>query len=137
MKHHVRILKKKCSIDSKNVVDGTAMSGKPDGIIASGRRSPKKPYFCFQEYKRFKNPDGDPAGQCLAAMLVAQEINEYKHPIYGCHVIGNAWYFMVLEGKIYSISTGHFATRDDIFDIFLILKSLKAIIIELTTESQS
>ncbi|OQY44821.1 MAG: hypothetical protein B6242_11805 [Anaerolineaceae bacterium 4572_78] len=113
------------------MVDGIEMSGKPDGMIASGFRLPEKPYFCFQEYKRFKDPEGDPAGQCLAPMLVAQEINEHKHPIYGCHVIGNVWYFMVLEGKSYTISMGHLATREDIFEIFCILKVLKEIITDL------
>jgi len=33
-------------------VEGTEMSGIPDGMIASGFRLPKKPYFCFQEYKK-------------------------------------------------------------------------------------
>jgi hypothetical protein len=28
------------------------LSGKVDGMIASGFRSPKKPFFCLQEYKR-------------------------------------------------------------------------------------
>lgn len=64
-------------------------SGKPDAVIASGEREPEKPYFCFQEYKRENDPEGDPAGQVLAAMLVAQEFNEHHHSIYGCYVKGN------------------------------------------------
>jgi len=33
-------------------VDGIAMNGVPDGMIATGYRQPKKPYFCFQEYQQ-------------------------------------------------------------------------------------
>ncbi len=113
------------------VVDDIELSGKPDGMIASGFREPEKPYFCFQEYKKDKDPHGDPAGQALAAMLVAQEINAYQHEIYGCYVVGDIWHFMVLHGKTYSISGSYAATRDDIVDIFIVLKRLKQIIIDL------
>ena len=41
-------------------------------MIATGFRSPKKPYFCLNEYKRGTDPDDDPKGQALIAMLVAQ-----------------------------------------------------------------
>ena len=113
------------------IVEGIELSGKPDGMVASGFREPEKPYFCFQEYKKEKEPEGDPAGQTLAAMLAAQEINEHKHPVYGCYVKGGLWYFMTLENKSYCISEGYLATRDDIFDIFRILKVLKQIITKL------
>jgi hypothetical protein len=102
-------------------------------MIASGFRLPEKPYFCFQEYKKEKDPEGDPAGQTLAAMLAAQEINEHRNPIYGCYIRGQMWFFMVLEEKKYCISVPYVATRDDIFDIFLILKALKQIVTELVT----
>jgi len=102
------------------MVEDIMLSGDPDGMIASGFREPEKPYFCFQEYKKEKDPDGDPAGQCLAPMLVAQEINEHSN-----------WFFMTLQGKEYCISNGYMATRDDIFDIFRILKTLKQIVIRL------
>ena len=113
------------------IVDGIELKGEPDGMVASGFREPKKPYFCFQEYKKFKDPNGDPVGQCLAAMLVAQELNETKHPVYGCYVIGYDWVFMVLQGKEYAMSTPFVAVREDIFDIFRILRVLKQIITEL------
>ncbi len=113
------------------VVEGIEMRGEPDEMIARGFREPKKPYFCFQEYKRHTDPDGDPAAQCLAAMLVAQSLNETEQPIYGCYVIGHSWVFMVLQGKVYAMSMPYLAVRDDIFDIFRILKALKQIITEL------
>ncbi|MDM8559028.1 hypothetical protein [Candidatus Parabeggiatoa sp. HSG14] len=117
-------------------VDGIELSGRPDGIIASGFRKPKKPYFCFQEYKKEKEPDGDPAAQALAAMLVAQEINEHKHPIYGCYVRGQFWFFMALQDVKYCISQPYTATRDDIFDIFRILKVLKNKVADLVEHKQ-
>ncbi len=113
------------------IVNSIEMGGVPDSIIASGFREPEKPYFCFQEYKKERDPLGDPAGQALAAMLVAQEINEHKHPIYGCYVVGDLWRFMILQGKTYAISKAYVATDDAIFDIFRVLKALKQIIIRL------
>ncbi|MDM8530704.1 hypothetical protein QUF63_05985 [Anaerolineales bacterium HSG25] len=110
-------------------VEGVEMGGKPDGMIATGYREPKKPYFCLQEYKREQDPNGDPAGQALAAMLVAQEINKHKFPIYGCYIRGRHWHFMTLQGKEYCLSDSYVATRSHIFDIFRILKTLKQIII--------
>ncbi len=115
-------------------VEGTELSGKPDGMVATGYRQPKKPYFCFQEYKKETDPNGDPAGQALAAMLVAQETNEHQFPIYGCYVRGRHWRFMALQNKEYAISDTYVATREDIFDILRILKVLKQMIIERVKE---
>ncbi len=107
--------------------------GKPDGIVSAGRREPETPYFAFQEYKKELDPNGDPAGQALAAMLVGQSLNDDPaKPIYGCYVNGRDWYFMVLLGKEYSISQDFSATTNDIFKIFATLKALKEIVTELT-----
>jgi hypothetical protein len=107
--------------------------GKPDGIVSAGRREPETPYFAFQEYKKELDPNGDPAGQTLAAMLVGQSLNDdVSKPIYGCYVNGRDWYFMVLLGKEYSISQDFSATTNDIFKIFATLKALKEIVTELT-----
>lgn len=73
-------------------------------------------------------------------MLVAQTLNPHQHPIYGCYVKGAVWYFLVLQDKQYMISNGYVATRDDLFDIFRVLKALKQIVIRLTgitTEPES
>ena len=113
------------------VVEGIEMGGNPDGLIASGWRSPKRPFFCLQEYKKQLDLKGDPAGQCLAAMLVAQELNDHQHPIYGCYVMGKYWNFMTLEAKDYCISESYIGTDDEIFDIFRILKVLKQTIVQL------
>ena len=108
------------------------LSGEPDGLVATGYWAPEIPIFAFSEYKRLLDPTGDPAGQSLAAMLVGQHLNEQPQPIYGCYIIGNAWRFLILEGKEYTISQDYSAVKDEIFDIFRILKALKQIIIKLT-----
>lgn len=111
------------------VVDGEAISGKPDGMIASGRMEPESPYFCLQEYKKNVDPNGDPFGQCLAAMLVAQELNAHEFPTYGVVVVGNNWTFMVLEEKEYSLSDSFSSMGEDIYHILRMLKSLKETVI--------
>ena len=108
------------------------LSGDPDGMVATGYWEPKTPLFAFTEYKRLLDPNGDPAGQTLAAMLVAQHLNEQPKPLYGCYVVGQSWRFMVLEGKEYIISRDYSALSDEIYDIFRVLKALKQIVIELT-----
>lgn len=107
------------------VVDGEELSGEPDAMIAWGRDEPEKPFFCFKEFKKEIDSSGDPMGQCLSAMLAAQEINEYRHHIYGIYVIGQNWHFMVLKGKEYAISTPYSATNDEIFAIYRQLLGLK------------
>lgn len=102
------------------------LSGKPDGVLASGYRGPEIPYFAFQEYKREKDPDGDPGGQCLAAMLAGQTLNgEPSQPMYGCYVVGQNWYFLMLLGKEYAISAAYSAVTDEVFYILGLLKTLK------------
>jgi len=116
----------------EGTVDDILLYGRVDGLVASGRREPEQPYFAFQEYKRTLDPNGDPAGQCLAAMLVGQTLNPQPMPVYGCYVVGSLWQFLTLEGRQYATSPGYSATSDDLFDIFRILKALKQIVTERT-----
>ena len=99
--------------------------GKVDGMIATGLRSPKIPYFCLYEYKRQTDPNGDPLGQALIAMLVAQKLNNNQKPIFGGYIIGRNWYFMALVDNEYAISKDFSCVDDGMFDIFRILKSLR------------
>jgi hypothetical protein len=130
----VNFSNKKSNLFSDRIVDGTfedwRLYGKPDSFLASGRREPEIPFFAFQEYKKMTDPDGDPAGQALAAMLAGQALNDNGLPIYGCHVIGSDWYFMALQGKEYAMSRDYSALSPEIFDIFRILKVLKTIVAE-------
>jgi hypothetical protein len=105
------------------------LTGRPDGMVASGYREPEIPYFAFQEDKKEKDPNGDPAAQALAAMVVGQTLNEeYKHVLYGCYVVGQNWYFVVLDGRQYAISPAYSALTDEVFVILKALKALKPIV---------
>jgi len=119
----------------KSTICNYELIGYPDAIVASGRRIPKIPYFCFHEYKKELDNQGDPYGQCLAAMLVAQELNNNKKPIYGVVVKGVSWSFMVLQGKEYAISRAYNSTISEIFEIVKLLKHLKTIIEQYVKES--
>jgi len=117
-------------------VDGEIkLHGEPDGIIATGYWEPEVPLFAFSEYKKTLDPEGDPAGQALAAMLVGQVLNQDDRPLYGCYVVGHYWHFMVLDGREYIISRGYSALAQEIFDIFRILKALKQIVLALTEDT--
>ncbi|MEM9885073.1 MAG: hypothetical protein AAF849_04210 [Bacteroidota bacterium] len=106
-------------------IDNYILSGRVDGMIASGFRNPKQPYFCISEYKRATDPNGDPEGQVLIAMLVAQHLDANERPIFGCHIVGRQWVFASLEGKEYAFSKSYGVDDDEIFDIYRILKALK------------
>ncbi len=110
-------------------IDGEEISGLPDGIIAKGFREPEIPYFCLNEYKRESDPNGDPAGQCLVAMLIAQSLNQPDTPLYGCYVKGRMWFFISLESSKYAITEiGYNSCSKELFTIFSILKNLKKMI---------
>lgn len=66
-------------------VGDTIIKGEPDGLIARGLEYPETPFFCLNEYKKEESAD-DGLGQLLAAMLVAQSLNEGTQPIYGAYV---------------------------------------------------
>ena len=62
-------------------------------------------------------------------MLIGQEKNQHKRPLYGCAVFAENWYFMVLDGREYSVSSGYISTNTDgIQDILLILRKFKHIL---------
>lgn len=93
------------------------------------------PNFAFAEYKRHRDPSGDPAGQARAAMLVGQVLNQHQQPLYGCYVIGSDWNFMVLDDIHYTISRDFSGLSTEIYDILRVLKALKAIVIDRTAGS--
>lgn len=101
------------------------LSGRVDGMIASGFRNPKQPYFCMNEYKKETDPNGDPKGQALIAMIAAQALNDNNLPVYGCYIVGRMWVFISLEDKKYAFSKSFTVDDNEIFDIYRILKSLK------------
>ena len=111
-------------------IDNYILKGEPDGMVATGRWKPEIPFFFICEYKKEIEPPNDPRAQNLAAMLVAQELNNKNYPVYGVYIIGHKWTFMSLNENMYSFSKAYIADQEDIFDIFKILKHLKLIVIE-------
>jgi hypothetical protein len=112
----------------KAIVGDYELSGIVDGMIASGFRDPKMPYFCMHEYKRSVDNSGNPDAQALAAMLVARELNHNQRPIYGLYVVGLIWNFITLDGNKYCISPHYKSDDDELFDLFKMLKAVKQII---------
>ncbi len=104
------------------------LSGIVDGVIATGIRNPHIPYFCLHEYKRSVENQGTPDAQVLAAMLVAQELNNRDKPIYGLYVVGLIWNFIVLKDNEYCISNDYTSDNENVFLIFKMIKALKQII---------
>lgn len=113
------------------IVDGEELNGIPDLIIAVGKQEIKTPLFFLHEYKKeLDNDSPDPAGQCLAAMLLAYELNlntpqMAQKPVFGGYIIGRNWFFMVLNpNRTYCISLSFDAThQDDLEKIYKIMKS--------------
>jgi hypothetical protein len=113
-------------------VDSIKISVKVDGMIASPTNAnrPKTPYFFLQEFKRSLGDDHDPEGQMLAAMILAQELNQDGKPLYGCWLQGKFWNFTTLIGRNYCVSKTYDATEmDDLHQIVFILRKLKDLIL--------
>lgn len=115
--------------EMKGVVQGHKLSVVADYALAKVTLDLiEQPYFYFHEYKPRKKSK-DPIAQVLVAMLIAQQKNEFKRPLYGCAIIGEYWYFMILNGKEYAISDGYIAAKsDDLKAILLILRKFKDIL---------
>lgn len=112
-------------------VGDVELSGKVDVMIAQGIEEPERPYFCFHEYKKEKGSDNDPLGQLVAAMYTAQQLNQYDLPIYGAYVVGRQWFFVALHKHSYCVSLAYDATKQELFDIYRVLKALKEMILEM------
>jgi hypothetical protein len=107
---------------SVSYADGTkTTSGKVEFMLAKGKQTPQKPFFFLHEYKQENRKDNDPLGQLLIAMVAAQTQNADGEILYGCFVSGRNWFFVILEGKEYSVSNAYNAAGNEIFQIFAIL----------------
>jgi len=105
--------------------NGIELIGEVDGLIAGGKKKPKAPYCCIQEFKKENDAKGDPTGQALSAMLVAQALNNDGLAVYGGVIRGQEWSFILLEGNQYAVSLEFNAAKNELFQIFQILKRLK------------
>jgi hypothetical protein len=111
-------------------VEDCFLKVKTDFMLAKGvMDKPKTPYFHFQEYKKLKDPTGDPVAQLVEAFLIAQELNQNNRPIYGCTVTGKYWDFYIMEGKNYCVSKSYDCTeRDELLKIIAMLRKFKEIL---------
>lgn len=116
--------------DMAATVAGHRIAVRSDFTIATGvGEIMEQPFFCFHEYKRFKKGSDDPIAQVLCAMLIAEELNERKQPVYGCFVMGSSWYFMAKQGSKYAVSKSFDAQDDaEMMQIIQVLRSFKQII---------
>lgn len=113
------------SVSYENGTKTTA--GKVEFMIATGKQTPRKPFFFLHEYKQENRRDNDPLGQLLIAMVAAQLQNADEKPIFGCYVSGRNWFFVILDGKEYAVSSAYDATDDvKIKQILVILLYFKA-----------
>jgi hypothetical protein len=103
---------------------------KTDFMVAKGiLDKPETPYFHFQEWKRHRDPNGDPVAQLLEALLCAQHINNNGKPLYGCTISGKYWEFFVLIKKTYAVSKSYDSTEcEELLQIIAILRHFKVIL---------
>ena len=111
-------------------VEGYFLKTKTDFMYAKGILDmPETPYFHFQEWKKQKDPNGDPTAQLLEAFLIAQERNKNGLPIYGATVVGQIWQFYIMEGKTYHVSKIYDCTeKEDLMQIVAMLRKFKEIL---------
>ena len=105
--------------------DHVDSSGKVEWMVAQGRQIPRNPFFFLHEYKSEKASGNDPLGQLLIAMIYAQQENPDDMPLYGAYILGRFWFFVLLEGKQYSVSPAYDATKTT--DLTGILANLQAV----------
>ncbi len=126
--HYRPFLERELSVEYEA---GKKLWGIVDFFVASGKQSPKEPFFFLHEYKKQADSSNDPLGQLLAEMVAAQTANTSAHPIYGAYIIGRHWYFVLLDGTIYAESLAYDATKDEIMAIVAILRQTKILIDQL------
>ena len=109
--------------------------GTVDFLIAKGWQLPRSPFFSVHEYKPDPMASKDPLGQLLIALVAIQQENEAMNlhfPLYGAYVVGQFFYFVILDKKTYSKSEPYVASKEkEIFEIFCILNEVKNYIDEI------
>jgi hypothetical protein len=106
------------------------LRGRVELLVARGEQNPRQPFFFLNEYKpQFKTTQSDPVGQLLISMVATQSLNTSSRPVYGVYVVGQWWWFVLLDGLDYAISKPFDAADETaLFKIFSILKRCKAYI---------
>ncbi|MFK7948389.1 MAG: hypothetical protein AB8G11_12435 [Saprospiraceae bacterium] len=122
------------------------IKGMVDLMVARGISQPEQPFFFIHEYKREQMGSGDPVGQLLATMFVANELNKEPKPftlfedklknldnsiLDGVYVLGRFWFFTRLQEQKYYISKSYDSLeREDLQHIFKMLKAKKRMILK-------
>lgn len=102
------------------------LSGRVELAVARGKQIAGTPFFFMNEYKQEDSKgQSDAKGQLLISMYAAQILNNDEFPIYGCYIKGRNWFFVVLKGKEYAVSSAYDATQTEIFNIYSILMECK------------
>lgn len=108
--------------------DGDTASGTVDFMIAKGRQEPRSPFFSVHEYKPDPTGSKDPLGQLMIALVAIHQANQkegFEFPLYGVYVIGQFFYFVAFDGKVYAKSKPFIASSKDIVKIYCLLKQVK------------
>jgi hypothetical protein len=114
------------------VLNGHKIQIKTDCMVATplGKNTPKEPYFFLQEFKKGRGDKFDPEAQMLAAMIIAQSLNQDKHPIYGAFIVGKNWVFTTLNNQEYCRSQQFDASVEhELMQIIFILRNLKTLVL--------
>ena len=120
-------------------INGTKIGGKVDIMLSRGYQKPLPPYYFFvQQYKLYsKRKEHDLIGQLLAQLLVAQQLDPLKSPIYGCYTYNRYWVFAILNGTEYAVSNSFNASDDGIYKIISMLRKVKVYIERLNHSSKT
>lgn len=119
------------------------LKGNVEWMVAMGFENPRTPLFFIHEYKPSFGGN-DARGQLLSGMMAAQALNENPRdkfqpyrwievekdmPVYGCSIVGQLWWFGVLQGNEYCFSKAYDSVdKNELIQIFKILKAQKSII---------
>lgn len=109
-------------------VEDQVVQGNIDFMVATGRQTPRTPFYTLHEYKPEPGYTSYPLGQLLIAMVAAQKRNEAAGldlPPYGAYVMGRFFFFVYFYKNRYAQSLAYDATQEDIFDIYAIIKKMK------------
>ena len=123
-KQYSSFLEAKLTVTAGNQI----AQGKIDFLVATGRQTPRTPFYTLHEYKPDPGYTGYPLGQLLIAMVAAQKRNEEKGiniPLYGTYTMGRFFFFVYFYRTQYAQSLAYDATQEDTFKIFCLIKKVK------------
>ncbi|MEM8524338.1 MAG: hypothetical protein AAGG68_06830 [Bacteroidota bacterium] len=119
-------------------IEGKKIEGSVFGMFAEGKYAPNQPYFCLHQKNYELDFNNDGVAQLIMIMYAAQGFSNYQFPMYGAYVNERSWFFMTLTDKGYYKSEVFTATKkDELLQIYLILKRLKNIVNKLAIIHQN